>query len=61
MDDHRRRLILGGQESLDLIEHMVVAIAPRTVHVRDSKDVTGPRLALPPAAWARLVTYASER
>ncbi|MFF7112435.1 DUF397 domain-containing protein [Streptomyces albogriseolus] len=38
-----------------------VAIAPRTVHVRDSKDVTGPRLALAPAAWARFVTYASER
>ncbi|MFF5344555.1 DUF397 domain-containing protein [Streptomyces althioticus] len=37
-----------------------VAIAPRTVHVRDSKDVTGPRLALTPVAWARFVTYASE-
>ncbi|MEU7393408.1 DUF397 domain-containing protein [Streptomyces albogriseolus] len=37
-----------------------VAIAPRTVHLRDSKDATGPRLALAPAAWARFVTYASE-
>ncbi|MFJ7116774.1 DUF397 domain-containing protein [Streptomyces albogriseolus] len=37
-----------------------VAIAPRTVHVRDSKDVSGRLLVLTPAAWARFVTYASE-
>lgn len=29
-----------------------IAIAPRTIHVRDSKHLTGPRLALTPAAWA---------
>ncbi|MEU1261436.1 DUF397 domain-containing protein [Streptomyces cellulosae] len=38
-----------------------VAIAPRTVHVRDSKTPAGPRLALTPAAWTRFVTYATER
>ncbi|KOT37499.1 toxin [Streptomyces caelestis] len=38
-----------------------IAIAPRTIHVRDSKNVAGPRLALTPDAWASFVTYTSER
>ena len=38
-----------------------IAIAPRTIHVRDSKNPAGPRLALMPGAWARFVAYASER
>ncbi|MFJ9661703.1 DUF397 domain-containing protein [Streptomyces griseoflavus] len=38
-----------------------IAITPRTVHVRDSKNVAGPRLALGPDAWVSFVTYASER
>ncbi|MFF3894969.1 DUF397 domain-containing protein [Streptomyces sp. NPDC001812] len=38
-----------------------IAIAHRTVHVRDSKNVAGPRLALAPGAWTSFVTYASER
>lgn len=37
-----------------------VAQAPGTVHVRDSKDLTGPRLALTRDAWAEFVTYAAE-
>ncbi|MGW4436670.1 DUF397 domain-containing protein [Streptomyces sp. NPDC004596] len=37
-----------------------IAIAPRTVHVRDSKDAQGPRLAFAPAAWSRFVPYAVE-
>ncbi|MFD8059796.1 DUF397 domain-containing protein [Streptomyces cyaneofuscatus] len=36
-----------------------VATAPTVVHVRDSKDVHGPRLALAPTAWAGFVTYAA--
>ncbi|MFD1658908.1 DUF397 domain-containing protein [Streptomyces caeni] len=36
-----------------------IAIAPRTIHVRDSKNVEGPRLALTPGAWAHFVAYAS--
>lgn len=36
-----------------------VASAPGTVHVRDSKDVHGPRLAFGPGAWAGFVSYAS--
>lgn len=37
-----------------------VAAAPRTVHVRDSKCVQGPRLACGPAAWAAFVAYAAQ-
>lgn len=37
-----------------------VAAAPDAVHVRDSKDVHGPRLAVAPTAWAGFVSYAAE-
>jgi len=36
-----------------------LALAPGTVHVRDSKDVEGPRLAPTRGAWADFVAYAS--
>ncbi|PIM67533.1 DUF397 domain-containing protein [Streptomyces sp. JV178] len=36
-----------------------IAMAPGTVHVRDSKNLAGPRLALARDAWAEFVTYAS--
>ncbi|MBT2490305.1 DUF397 domain-containing protein [Streptomyces sp. ISL-96] len=35
-----------------------VAACPGTVHVRDSKDKSGPVLALPPRAWAAFLTFA---
>ncbi|MDV9197839.1 MULTISPECIES: DUF397 domain-containing protein [unclassified Streptomyces] len=38
-----------------------VAAAPGTVHVRDSKNAQGPRLAFGPNAWAGFVSYAAER
>ncbi|MER6994679.1 DUF397 domain-containing protein [Streptomyces sp. NPDC000410] len=38
-----------------------VAATPDTVHVRDSKNTAGPRLAVAPATWAGFVAYASER
>ncbi|MFE0347283.1 DUF397 domain-containing protein [Streptomyces griseoluteus] len=38
-----------------------LAITPGTVHVRDSKNVEGPRLALTLGAWADFVAYTSER
>ena len=38
-----------------------LALTPGTVHVRDSKNVDGPRLALAPTAWTDFVAYASER
>lgn len=37
-----------------------IAVTPGTVHVRDSKNPLGPRLALTPGAWADFVSYASE-
>ncbi|WP_166628894.1 DUF397 domain-containing protein [Streptomyces sp. GC420] len=36
-----------------------VATTPGTVHVRDSKNLGGPQLALTANAWADFVTYAS--
>ncbi|MGW1157177.1 DUF397 domain-containing protein [Streptomyces sp. NPDC002519] len=36
-----------------------VAVAPRAVHVRDSRNVDGPRLALVPGVWTAFVRYAS--
>ncbi|MFE7550016.1 DUF397 domain-containing protein [Streptomyces gardneri] len=35
-----------------------VATTPATVHVRDSKNLSGPQLALTPGAWAGFVSYA---
>ncbi|KOT28115.1 toxin [Streptomyces caelestis] len=37
-----------------------LALTPGAVHVRDSKNLAGPRLALAPGAWARFVAFASE-
>ncbi|MCY0927413.1 DUF397 domain-containing protein [Streptomyces sp. H27-H1] len=36
-----------------------VATTPRAVHVRDSKCLDGPQLALAPGAWSGFVSYAS--
>ncbi|WP_078948035.1 DUF397 domain-containing protein [Streptomyces griseus] len=33
-----------------------VATTPTTIHVRDSKHLTGPRLALAPSSWAGFVS-----
>ncbi|MFJ9152155.1 DUF397 domain-containing protein [Streptomyces sp. NPDC102270] len=46
----------SGDDSGDCIE---VAAAPTTIHVRDSKDTTGPRLALSPTTWSEFVAFAS--
>ncbi|MCX4823546.1 DUF397 domain-containing protein [Streptomyces sp. NBC_01142] len=40
-------------------ECVEVAAAVSTVHVRDSKNVPGPRLGFTPTAWADFVMYAS--
>ncbi|MFJ4819856.1 MULTISPECIES: DUF397 domain-containing protein [Streptomyces] len=44
----------GGNDGNSCVE---LAVAPGTVHVRDSKDVEGPRLAISPGAWADFVPY----
>ncbi|MFJ9618055.1 DUF397 domain-containing protein [Streptomyces noursei] len=36
-----------------------IAACPTTVHLRDSKDKSGPQLAVPAGAWAAFVTYAA--
>ncbi|MFD3734773.1 DUF397 domain-containing protein [Streptomyces sp. NPDC058632] len=38
-----------------------VATAPAHILVRDSKNLTGPRLALAPATWTAFLPYAVER
>ncbi|MER5508352.1 DUF397 domain-containing protein [Streptomyces sp. NPDC002766] len=38
-----------------------VALTPVTVHVRDSKDRQGRRLALSPDIWADFVVYAGRQ
>ncbi|MEZ7004559.1 DUF397 domain-containing protein [Streptomyces sp. AD55] len=37
-----------------------LAVTPGTVHVRDSKSVDGPRLAMTRGAWVGFVAYAAE-
>jgi hypothetical protein len=46
----------SGAETDSCVE---VAAAPGTVHVRDSKNLRGPRLAFAPSAWAGFVSFAS--
>ncbi|MFB7954679.1 MULTISPECIES: DUF397 domain-containing protein [unclassified Streptomyces] len=48
----------SGSEGDSCVE---IAASPGAVHVRDSKDVRGPRLAFGPDAWAGFVSYAAER
>ncbi|MES4888233.1 DUF397 domain-containing protein [Streptomyces sp. NPDC096012] len=45
-------------EGPDCVE---VATIPDQILVRDSKNPTGPRLALTPRAWATFLPYASQR
>ncbi|SDD97712.1 DUF397 domain-containing protein [Streptomyces prasinopilosus] len=47
-----------GNEGDSCVE---LAVTPGTVHVRDSKNADGPRLALTPDAWADFVAHTSER
>ncbi|MFF8804444.1 DUF397 domain-containing protein [Streptomyces omiyaensis] len=46
----------SGNGASDCVE---VATTPGTVHVRDSKDTAGPRLAFGPDAWAGFVEYSA--
>ncbi|MEU5102658.1 DUF397 domain-containing protein [Streptomyces sp. NPDC021354] len=38
-----------------------VATRPDTVHIRDSKNTTGPILTVTPHAWAEFVGFAAHR
>ncbi|MFE4329892.1 DUF397 domain-containing protein [Streptomyces sp. NPDC056831] len=46
----------SGENSGNCVE---VATCPETVHVRDSKDLAVPALALSPSAWADFLPYAA--
>ncbi|MEU5649866.1 DUF397 domain-containing protein [Streptomyces pseudogriseolus] len=46
----------GGTDGESCVE---LALTPGAVHVRDSKVIEGPRLALGPEAWVRFVAFAS--
>ncbi|MGW2703196.1 DUF397 domain-containing protein [Streptomyces sp. NPDC001340] len=46
----------SGDSSGQCIE---VATCPTTIHVRDSKNTTGPQLALAPASWTEFVAFAA--
>ncbi|KAB2973810.1 DUF397 domain-containing protein [Streptomyces sp. SS1-1] len=48
----------GGTDGESCVE---LATSPGAVHVRDSKDVDGPRLGLAPRAWAAFVAFAAGR
>ncbi|MFF5361478.1 DUF397 domain-containing protein [Streptomyces scabiei] len=46
----------GGNDGESCVE---IAHTPGTVHIRDSKDIRLPQLALAPTAWADFVLYAA--
>ncbi|MFI1850218.1 DUF397 domain-containing protein [Streptomyces sp. NPDC020480] len=48
----------SGSEGGECVE---VATRPDTVHVRDSKNTTGPILTVTPDAWAAFVGFAAHR
>jgi hypothetical protein len=45
----------GGGECIE------AAACLHTIHVRDSKDKSGPQLAFTPAAWADFIAYAARQ
>ncbi|MDX3852572.1 DUF397 domain-containing protein [Streptomyces sp. AK02-01A] len=47
----------SGSDGGNCIE---VALAPRTVHIRDSKTVHGPALRVSPERWSAFVSYARD-
>ncbi|WP_336112449.1 DUF397 domain-containing protein [Streptomyces sp. PTD9-10] len=51
-----RKSTYSSGSSGDCIE---VATCPTTIHVRDSKNTTGPQLALTPSSWTEFVSFAA--
>ncbi|WP_407553476.1 DUF397 domain-containing protein [Streptomyces sp. Pv4-95] len=45
----------SGPEGDSCVE---IAACPTTIHIRDSKNLAGPQLAVPASAWAEFVSYA---
>jgi hypothetical protein len=51
-----RKSSYSGSEGGSCVE---IAACPDTIHVRDSKDITGPVLTVPAAAWDAFVGFAA--
>ncbi|MFI1734258.1 DUF397 domain-containing protein [Streptomyces acidicola] len=51
----------SSNEGPDCVEVAISPAADSTVHVRDSKDRNGARLAFAEGAWAQFVTFAGHR
>ncbi|MDH6628122.1 hypothetical protein M2271_005954 [Streptomyces sp. LBL] len=49
----------SGSEGDSCVE-LATTAATATIHVRDSKNADGPRLAFSPTTWSAFVPYASE-
>ncbi|MFF0074917.1 DUF397 domain-containing protein [Streptomyces sp. NPDC005494] len=47
----------SGSNNNDCVE---VAVSPRTVRVRDSKNVPGPEIGVDARAWAHFLEYATQ-
>ncbi|MFD4606831.1 DUF397 domain-containing protein [Streptomyces sp. NPDC058440] len=45
----------SGDSSGDCVE---VATCPTTIHVRDSKNTSGPQLAVSPTVWSEFIGFA---
>ncbi|MHB9859923.1 DUF397 domain-containing protein [Streptomyces sp. YIM S03343] len=57
--DTKLRWIKSSYSGADTPSCVEVATVPGTIHVRDSKTPTGPRLALTPTTWAAFLPYAA--
>ncbi|WP_274913892.1 DUF397 domain-containing protein [Streptomyces sp. WZ-12] len=54
-----RKSSYSGSEGGECVE-VATGPAASCVHIRDSKDATGPHLTLGPVAWVAFVRYAAE-
>ncbi|NUP42976.1 MAG: DUF397 domain-containing protein [Streptomyces sp.] len=45
----------GGNDGESCVE---IAVAPGTIHIRDSKNLDGPRLTVTPTTWSAFVSQA---
>jgi len=45
----------GGNDGNSCVE---IATTPGTIHIRDSKNTAGPRIAVAPASWSAFVAHA---
>ncbi|MEV6618100.1 DUF397 domain-containing protein [Streptomyces sp. NPDC051051] len=58
--DAKLEWIKSSYSTADGPDCVEVATAPGQILVRDSKSPHGPRLTLPPTAWAAFLPYASD-